>query len=298
MGLLEFLFCMQAPAAAPADPAAAPSTAAELHAYVQLMSTRQLQSRAEVDAFVSDFDARAQDQAAAELAKLRAFLAGHGVAHAAAPLVDFGVESLSDFLNPLLVNGPVLHGSGVGLRDHDVQRLLAVQGATLRGEPVPPSPAAAAAAAAQTEAAEAAKKAAAGTRPASKSLAVSMFAPAEETKSEEVPAVDGARENRDGNNNIGNGGNFVGGGAGPFAVGDAVKWKGDDDDVPVGTVGRVTSIHADGDVEVAFPKRAQEEPAKKRGIFGRRKKKVPSAPAEAEITFTFLPDRIEHASMG
>ena len=46
-----------------------------------------------------------------------------------------------------------------------------------------------------------------------------------------------------------------------------MKWKGDDDDVPVGTVGRVTSIHADGDVEVAFPKRAQVKALRRRLSF-------------------------------
>jgi hypothetical protein len=40
----------------------------------------------------------------------------------------------------------------------------------------------------------------------------------------------------------------------PLAVGDLVFWKSADDEVPPGTVGRISCCFPDGDVEVAFPR--------------------------------------------
>ena len=37
-----------------------------------------------------------------------------------------------------------------------------------------------------------------------------------------------------------------------FAVGDEVTWKGSDEDIPTGSVGRVAKVERNGDVEVLF----------------------------------------------
>ena len=58
--------------------------------------------------------------------------------------------------------------------------------------------------------------------------------------------------------------------AAPFAVGDVVFWLGNDDDVPDGTAGTVSTVHADGDVEVKFKR-----------------------PRTSPVTFTFKPERLE-----
>ncbi len=38
-----------------------------------------------------------------------------------------------------------------------------------------------------------------------------------------------------------------------LSVGDSVQWRGFDDDIPIGTFGRVTKVFGDGDVEAEFP---------------------------------------------
>ena len=51
----------------------------------------------------------------------------------------------------------------------------------------------------------------------------------------------------------GNFSNDVKGAGSSLAPGDAVRWKGADEDIPAGTVGRALCVHDDGDVEVLFP---------------------------------------------
>lgn len=88
-----------------------------------------------------------QDGATQDLAKLQTFLTTAGLPHTYEPLVDFGVESLGDLLNPLLVNESALR-SGLGLSSADVDRMLLVQTAAMKGEPLPPASTASAVAAA------------------------------------------------------------------------------------------------------------------------------------------------------
>jgi hypothetical protein len=57
-----------------------------------------------------------------------------------------------------------------------------------------------------------------------------------------------------------------------FAVGDSVTWKGSDADVPAGTVGTVSKVFGDGDVEVTF---------------------AAAVSGGAPHTFTFLESRID-----
>ncbi len=59
-----------------------------------------------------------------------------------------------------------------------------------------------------------------------------------------------------------------------FAPGDRVTWKGADSDIPTGTVGHVYRVFDDGDVEVAFPTKKNDE----------------------QLIFTFTAERLEHAS--
>jgi len=65
--------------------------------------------------------------------------------------------------------------------------------------------------------------------------------------------------------------------------GDSVTWKGSDDDVPPGTLGKVEAIYEDGDVEVSFP--SQRRPGAAGGEEG---------PAE-RLLFTFFAGRLEKA---
>jgi hypothetical protein len=78
-----------------------------------------------------------QDGAKENLAKLQAFLKSASLAHTYDPLVEFGVESVSDFTNPLLVNESALR-SGLGLAASDIDRMLLVQAAAMKGQPMPP----------------------------------------------------------------------------------------------------------------------------------------------------------------
>lgn len=52
------------------------------------------------------------------------------------------------------------------------------------------------------------------------------------------------------------------GGGEPLSIGDLVSWKGADEDVPAGTVGRVYRIFGDGDVEIAFVGKDSKAPPK------------------------------------
>jgi hypothetical protein len=104
-----------------------------------LMATRQNQNKQEVASIISDFDQSAQEHAQVNLAKLQAFLVSASLPHTYGPLVEFGVESISDFLNPLLVNESALR-SGLGLTSFDVDRMLLVQAAAMKGQPMPPAP--------------------------------------------------------------------------------------------------------------------------------------------------------------
>jgi Ca2+-binding EF-hand superfamily protein len=61
-----------------------------------------------------------------------------------------------------------------------------------------------------------------------------------------------------------------------FKAGDYVTWKGSDEDVPVGTVGTVSMVHDDGDVEVEFGKNKD--------------------PKQQSLLFTFKPERLDPAS--
>jgi lipid-binding SYLF domain-containing protein len=69
-------------------------------------------------------------------------------------------------------------------------------------------------------------------------------------------------------------------------AGDAVTWKGSDEDVPVGTVGSVEAVYEDGDVEVSFPNRRSP------GTAGGQE----SAPDR--LLFTFFAGRLERAPDG
>jgi hypothetical protein len=61
---------------------------------------------------------------------------------------------------------------------------------------------------------------------------------------------------------------------GTFTKGDVVTWKGEDSDLPLGTTGRVSRVHANGEVEVAFSPHSWAEDKKLQ-------------------YFTFVPDRLD-----
>jgi len=145
MDLLAFIFCMKDDESLKDGNShrslsgSGLNQSGELPTYMALMATRQNQNKEEVASIVSDFDQSAQEYAKEELVKLQAFVASAGLPHAYEPLVDFGVESVGDLLNPLLVNESALR-SGVGLPSADVDRMLLVQAAAIKGEPMPPAP--------------------------------------------------------------------------------------------------------------------------------------------------------------
>ena len=62
--------------------------------------------------------------------------------------------------------------------------------------------------------------------------------------------------------------------SGAFSKGDVVTWKGEDSDLPLGTIGKVSRIYSNGEVEVAFSPHSWTENKKFRH-------------------FTFLPDRLD-----
>ena len=78
-------------------------------------------------------------------------------------------------------------------------------------------------------------------------------------------------------------------------VGDRVNWKHFDADVPKGQAGRVVRIHADGDVEVAFPRPSVASEA----IYTFKKKELtlaPPSPLDAQTSPADVPDVVEEAA--